>query len=322
VSVALAVLGVFVGLGLHPATGKGQYLLAAASAEAGITMLATGLGTWFLLVEWGMPLEIGAAPFALALALLGSASSAGAAEVIDDAAHRVAVEIAALDDVLPIVVGGVLVAAMASAAALDALKLTLVTAGIGMLIAAAGSLLFERARSDSERLVFVLGTIVLLGGATAYLSLSPLLAGLVAGAFWALLPGTADAILRDDLGKIQHPLVVILVVLAGASIELTRGLAWLILPYVLFRLTGKLAGGRVASAMVGRLVSPRLGSYLVSPGVLGIAFALGLQQVVPRAAGTLLVSVAALGSLASEALVVVIAARHGEGPAAVGENDR
>lgn len=308
VSVGLATLGVFVGLGLRPAPGLGRYLLVAASAEAALTMAVTGFATWFLLARWGLPLEAAPATVALGLALCASASSAGAAEIIDDDAHRTATEIAALDDVLPIVVGGVLIAAIGAKSALDASRLALITAGIGLLSAAAGSLLFERARNGSERLVFILGTIVLLAGASAYLSMSPLLAGLAAGAFWTFVPGTAGSILRDDLRKIQHPLVVILLILAGASVSFTRGVAWIVAPFVLFRMTGKLGGGWVASGIAGKVAPAHLGGYLVSPGVLGLAFALSLQQVLPATAGTLLVSAAALGSLAAELLALAVVA--------------
>ena len=40
--------------------------------------------------------------------------------------------------------------------------------------------------------------------------------GLAAGVFWTLAPGRADRIVQDDLKKVQHPLVVLLLLIAGA----------------------------------------------------------------------------------------------------------
>jgi len=48
-----------------------------------------------------------------------------------------------------------------------------------------------------------------------------------------------------------------------------------------------------------------LGVHLVAPGVIGIAFALNLQQVVPDVSGALVFAVA-LGGIANELLAVVV----------------
>jgi hypothetical protein len=65
----------------------------------------------------------------------------------------------------------------------------------------------------------------------------------------------------DDLQKVQHPLVVLLLLTAGAA--LTPGTAglWLFAPYVLFRMAGKLLGGWLASRIapgVARRISARI----------------------------------------------------------------
>ena len=48
-----------------------------------------------------------------------------------------------------------------------------------------------------------------------------------------------------------------------------------------------------------------LGAYLIPPGVIGIAFALNLQQVAHQPATSLVFAVA-LGAIASEALALVV----------------
>ena len=57
---------------------------------------------------------------------------------------------------------------------------------------------------------------LLVGGLADYLSLSALTSGLVAGLFWQRAGGPAAESLRRDLGYLQHPLVVLLLVTAGA----------------------------------------------------------------------------------------------------------
>ena len=90
----------------------------------------------------------------------------------------------------------------------------------------------------------MLGALALAGGAAAYLRVSPLAVGLVAGVFWTVAPGRADRIVQDDLRKVQHPLVVLLLVTAGALWVPSRGggLAARAVPAVP---SGGQSGGRV-----------------------------------------------------------------------------
>jgi hypothetical protein len=175
---------------------------------------------------------------------------------------------------------------------------------LGAGVAAAGWLLFERAQGAAERAVFVVGTVVLLGGVAAYLALSPMLAGLAAGVFWTSAPGRAEKVIRDDLGKIQHALVVLLLVAAGASLVWTPIALWLFAPFVIFRLAGKLIGGSLAAWLVPHVAPADLGSHLIAPGVLGLAFALNFQQVAPSGTAAAVLAAATAGSLACEVLGV------------------
>ena len=121
---------------------------------------------------------------------------------------------------------------------------------VGLAVGAIGWLLFERAESGAERAVFLLGALALAGGAAAALRVSPLAVGLVAGLFWTVAPGRADRIVQDDLAKVQHPLVVLLLVTAGALWAPSVVGLWLLAPYLLFRLAGKVAGAWVSARIV------------------------------------------------------------------------
>jgi hypothetical protein len=76
-----------------------------------------------------------------------------------------------------------------------------------------------------------------------------------------------------------------------------------------FRLAGKLIGGWTASRVTAGVAPSDLGAYLVPPGVIGIAFALNLQQIAPDSAGSLVFAVA-LGALASELLALFVTPRR------------
>jgi hypothetical protein len=211
--------------------------------------------------------------------------------------------VADLDDVVPMIVGAIALPLVATTdpGMLKDLSLTIISGlGIGL----AGWLLLERSEG-AERGVFVIGSLAILAGCAAYLGASPLLAGLVAGLVWARTPGRTDQVAAADLRKVQHPLVVLLIIIAGATLQPSVAGVWLAAPFVLFRLTGKLTGGWLASRLAPEVAPADLGAYLIPPGVLGIAFILNVQQVAPGASAPLVFAVA-VGAVASEILALVL----------------
>jgi hypothetical protein len=304
ISVALATLGVFVGIALGTQQGRLKRLMSAAIVEGTLTAAAVAAATFFLLRMWDMPL--GVSP-GVAAAALGIAAAASAAPYVsgtsDTRARQVAARVADLDDVLPIVAGGVVLSLVMSGRD-GVVRDVAITIAAGLATGIGGWLLFERSER-AERGVFVLGTLSLLGGLAGYLGLSPLLAGLAAGFVWARTPGHTDRVAADDLRKVQHPLVVVLLLTAGAVLEPVLAGIWLFAPYVLFRIAGKLLGGWAASRIAPGIAPSDLGAYLISPGVLGIAFVLNLRQVSGEAAAPLLFA-ATCGAVASELAALLV----------------
>ena len=184
ISVALATLGVFIGIAAGTQSGSVRRLMTASTVEAAITILAVAGATYVLLSAWQMPLGMSYALVALTLGVCASASAAPSVEEHDNTARRVAARVADLDDVLPIVLGGIVLSLLGGSDRAAVMDVGL-SIGIGLGVAASGLLLFELECWSAERDVFVLGTLALLGGAAAYLDLSPLLAGLAAGWLWA-----------------------------------------------------------------------------------------------------------------------------------------
>jgi hypothetical protein len=303
VSIALATLGVFVGIALGRHVRGAGRLLAAASIEAGITLLVVAAAATVLLQIWNMPLD--AAPVAVALALGVCGAVSGASAHSEDPEAGTAARIADLDDILPILLGGGVLVLMRQPDVPHAALMTLVTMAVGVAVGAVGWLLFDVA-NPVERGGLVFGALALLAGSAAYLGLSPLLAGVSAGLFWKLAPGRADAIM-DDLRRAEHPLVVLLLLTAGAAMTPNLMALWLFAPYVTFRLFGKLAGGWAAARMAGGFAHSILSAQLAHPGVLGLAFALNVQQVAPSATSAAILTAVAMGALVSEFIAILVA---------------
>ena len=308
VAVALAVLGVFAGLALDLRGERNLRIFTAASVEAIVTLLAVGGAFLVLLGSWNLPLGLSPARVAVTLGLCASVSSAGGDDDTSPT-HAIVAGIADVDDVLPIVVSGVLLVMLGSATPVpiwSAVAWLFRTVVLGIAVGTAGWLLFERAHSRAERNVFIAGIVALVGGTSSFLGLSPLLAGLVAGLLWVWLPGDADRVVRSDLQRVQHPLIVVLLLVAGASCEFSREAVWLAGPLVLFRLTGKLMGGWLAMRVQGLVTAGELGLHLIAPGVLGIAVALHLSQAVRVPGMTAVLTAVVAATLASEALALVL----------------
>jgi uncharacterized membrane protein SirB2 len=243
----------------------------------------------------------------LTLALLAGTCASVSATVAAEAGgpRAVVARIGDLDDVLPIAVSGVALAYLHEASPIAATWLTLNALGLALAVALAGWLLISASSSESEQRVFTAGTVLLLGGIAEFLSLSALLAGLVAGAFWSALGGKGRDLLARDVRHMQHPLVVLLLLVAGARAGLPPGIGALIAAYLVLRTAGKLAGGWIAGRIVAPELPAHLGLYLLSPGVIAVAFALNASQAAGDRAGPILALVVA-GSIGAEVLALFV----------------
>lgn len=304
VTITLAVLGVLVGIAVGREVRASMRLLVAASLESAVTVAAVAGATILFVRSAGVPLDAGAViAFGLAFGLCASASSATSAPPDSEAAASVATKVADLDDVLPIAATTVIFAVVAPAE--TAWLYAIAPVGLGLIVGVIGWLLFDRAESGAERVVFVLGTLALAGGAASYLKVSPLAAGLVAGVFWATTRGRADQIVTNDVQRVQHPLIVLLLLTAGALWTPSQAALWLLAPYLLFRLVGKIAGAWVTARFLEVRTSD-LAAFLMPPGVLAVAFALNFRQVLPPATGEILVSTVAMGTAAFELFALAV----------------
>jgi hypothetical protein len=307
---ALATLGVFVGLAMDLRSAMSRRLLGASSVQAIVAAILVGGVASVFMAIWRIPSANPVAPVPIALGICAAASAALLRRPSPD--ESLIIGIADLDDVVVILAAGVLFVSHTVPSLASLAQAGVITATLGTLIGMVGWLLFEGATGDAERGVFVLGAVVLAGGTAAYVGLSPLLLGMVTGIVWRWTPGHADRVVRSALDTIQHPLLVLLLVLTGAMLQVTITAIWLLTVVVIGRFTGKLLGSWAAVRVLGHLTPAQLGARLMPCGVLGVATAMHFQELTGTPAGGLVLSVTALSTLVFEVVAV----------AAVGQDER
>jgi hypothetical protein len=306
VSVALAALGVFVGLDVAVRRPRETRLLGASSLFASVSiavvaggmLVVTGLSTATEETSWLLPLLLG----------LCAATSSTAAHTAGDDPGAAIARTGSLGDVLPIVLSMLVVTWMREGTLGAAASIFGASTLIALTMAAAAWLLVTQATSDSEQRVFALGALLLLGGGAAHLSVSAVFTGFLGGVLWNALGTPVSEALVRDLRYLQHPLLVLLLVVAGARLTLPTNAAALVAAYMVLRIGGKLIAGWVVTAALMREWPRNLGFDLIAPGIVGVAIAMNVLQARPDldAAATVL-AVVALGSLGTELLTLLIA---------------
>jgi hypothetical protein len=299
--VGLAVTGIFVGLGLASRSATPHRHLLVAASIAALATIGVMTGGFYLLASSStLPLPGLVGVGSILVALCASVSAAVPTSTASSPELLRASRLADIDD-LPLLAGGVLVIAALTgeAAALRVVATVMAGAAIGV----AGWLLFSRA-SDTERGLFVTGAVLMLAGTGAYLGTSPLVSGCAAAIVWSRAPGPTDRITAHDLRALQHPLVALILIFAGAAIDVTLVAVWAAALILVLRLTTKLLVSVVIAGLES--ISPSvLASILLQPGVLGVAMALNAWLVLGDDYRWVL-SAVSIATVASEALVLFV----------------
>jgi hypothetical protein len=189
-----------------------------------------------------------------------------------------------------------------------ALVLVAEASGVTLALAAAAWLLLTRVSSDTDERVIAVSALLLVGGVGEALSLSALFGGLVAGLFWRYAGGRP----RDSIGRdvlfVQHPLLVLVLLVAGARADLSVTSLGLGIAYLALRLVGQLAGGIVAGR-AARVNPPRdVVIRFISPGVFGVALALNAAGAVAPE-GSMLLAAVVVGTIGSEFVTRLLSPR-------------
>jgi hypothetical protein len=299
VPVALATVGVLaafeVDASFRRATRTGaaagfQVVLAGGLVTVGLHAAAVASGGAVAGRSWTLALIIGVCA-AMSATLAWSRTTPGTPEA----------SAPGLDALFPIVVGAVIVA-LADSSVATALWLLLGTAVVILLVAVAGWLLLTTATAGTEQRVFVIAALLLVGGLADHGDASPLLAGVIAGALWRWLDGPPRESIGRDITYLQHSLLALLLLVAGARVMLSPFILSTAILYVVLRVAAAIAARRIAAGLVALRAADTLDTALLHPGILGIAFALNASR---AAAGdaTVIISVAVLGTIGAHFLV-------------------
>jgi hypothetical protein len=209
---------------------------------------------------------------------------------------------------IPIVAGGLMLAWFLVGSSAGAGILVARACGVTLALAAAAWLLLTRASSETEERVFAVSALLLVGGVAAALSQSALFGGLVAGVFWRYAGRHPRETIRRDVLFVQHPLLVLVLLAAGARADLSLSTLALGAGYVVLRVAGRLAGGLAARRVAGVNAPQDLGLHILPPGVFGVAFALNAVSVIGGEASVLLAAVV-VGTIGSELVAVLLPPR-------------
>ena len=308
IPVALGALGVLVGLGLGEHRLHERSVFLAALLECSLTAIVVSFGmTPIAWTAWG---AAGGPSW-----MLVAASGICAATSLTLPSGRsleppsVPGRIRELGVVLPILSGALLIAAMHDGPATRAVTLLGHATLITLLLAGAGGLLLTQASSETEERVFAVSALLLVGGVADALSMSALFTGLAAGLFWRYAGSRPRETVTRDVLFVQHPLIVLVLLVAGARAELSWTAAAAGAAYVALRTLGKLLGGTVAWRAMPEVAPRDVGMLLLPPGVFGVAFALNVINSIGDSAAFLL-SAVVIGTIASDIVAQLLAPRR------------
>jgi hypothetical protein len=297
IPVALAAFGVLVGLSVS--VGKpGERVAARAGIDALLTLLivSTGIGG---LAFAGSPVPVTSAVLLIAGAGICAASSLTLPTGNPLEPRAATTRLVELGVLVPISVGGLLLAWVRAGSPTGTLTLLVAASGVICIVATAAWLLLTVAPSETEKRVLTMAALLLVGGVSDALSTSALFAGVVAGLFWRYLGGKPLETIGRDVVLVQHPVLVVVLLTAGADASFTRASFTFGAAYLVLRVVGRLAGGHVMKRLPGAAMPGHLGLQLLSPGVFGAAFALDAVGAAGADASVLLGAVV-LGTIGSE----------------------
>jgi hypothetical protein len=307
VPVALAAFGVLVGLSVSDRRTDDPRTLGAACLAAAVTVLVVSAGFGVVaLTAMSAILQ----PFWTLILTVGICAATSLTLPSGDSLEprSAATRVIELGVLLPIVAGGLMLAWLGAGSSVGAGVLVAQACGVTLALAAAAWLLLTRASSETEERVFALSALLLVGGVAAALSLSALFGGLVAGVFWRYAGQHPRETIGRDVLFVQHPLLVLVLLVAGARADLSPATLALGVGYVVLRVAGLLAADTVARRVAG-VNGPRdLGLHLLPPGVFGVGFALNAVSVVGADASMLLAAVVA-GTIGSELVAALLPPR-------------
>ena len=312
-ALGLGVAGVTVGLNLEPRLLRllPRVVYVAALAHSGTAFLWVALPlAGPLLLTSGVP----AGAVVGAAALLGAAASlsSGHFAVLGYRSGRMdrrqGLSVALLTMLDDLVGLGVLILALTFGAAghpQEGLGLVALALLLGAVCGGLIAFLMHGLSDQGELMAVLLGGVALVSGASAYLRVSTLLAGVACGATLMWVGGRAVHQAARVLGRFERPAYLLLIFLVGAHVHTRDVLAWALLPaYLGLRFLGKVLGGALARRIAGHALGlpPRLGYALIAQGGLALCLVVEYLVLVPGQLSQRVFDVVVAGAVINELL--------------------
>lgn len=300
IPVAVAALGILAGLELTRAgVSRRGVLIGAATIQALCAGAAVGAGV--ALLAWRtIGLDPASVSVVALIAAVCAAMSASLPAADPDRLRPPSTWVRDFDTLLPTIVGATVLASLHSASALATVGLAAQAAMLALVISATAWFLLVDTLPITEQRVFSIAALLLIGGIADYLSLSALASGLLAGLFWGAVGGVARDCMERDVRYVRHPLVVLMLLTAGARTTLSPAILVLAVAYLVLRIAGKLAGSWLAKRVPTGVAMPsHLGLSLLPPSLFGVAFALNAAPMLGALAPVVL-SAVVIGSIGSQ----------------------
>jgi hypothetical protein len=192
-----------------------------------------------------------------------------------------------------------------------------VTIGMGTALGAVIYAVLHAFRGRSEITLLMLGSIALAAGMASFLRLSPIAVCFIAGALIFNFPGTWKEQVRVALVKLERPIYLVFLVVAGAMWQVTAWQGWvLLLLFVAGRLVGKVLGVFLSQqSRLGEQLHIELGGLnheervriaLAPMGALAIAIVVGAQDLYIGSTVSWMVTTVIGGAVATEIITQLI----------------
>ena len=295
---ALGILAISVGTELHRDMIKrlGRDLTILSVANTLLSFVLTTVFTYFL----GLPIT-----YALVLGALSmTVSPSGVVSMVKETRARgemtqTLLGLVAFDNLITIIVFGIVVAFVTSVGNTDANNLTLILSvfldiifagliglGVGLFVA-----FFIRQMLPNDRLLVIIGAAILFNsGIATVLTLSPILINIVAGATITNLTNRRGLV-SEVINRMELPIFVVFLTLAGAHLDIAifARVGLIGMAYIGGRLIGKVLGAFAASHVTSLSQKSRqnIGLSLLPQAGIAIGLATIAEQSVPGAKGVL-----------------------------------
>lgn len=295
---ALGILAISVGTELHRDMIKrlGRDLTILSVANTLLSFALTTAFTYFL----GLPIT-----YALVLGALSmTVSPSGVVSMVKETRARgemtqTLLGLVAFDNLITIIVFGIVVAFVTSVGNTDANNLTLILSvfldiifagliglGVGLFVA-----FFIRQMLPNDRLLVIIGAAILFNsGIATVFTLSPILINIVAGATITNLTNR-KGLVSEVISRMELPIFVVFLTLAGAHLDIAifARVGLIGMAYIGGRLIGKVLGAFAASHVTSLSQKSRqnIGLSLLPQAGIAIGLATIAEQSVPGAKGVL-----------------------------------